>query len=112
MIFELPFDLIVMWRTYAPEPAVQYTLLFFLPLFLVEVSTFSLVTLSPLAKISRLTLFALAAIFWVFGVWAALGFSYPAEFVALTLNAFSKILSFVVAVTLFLPYPASFPVQG
>jgi hypothetical protein len=35
MIFELPFDLIVMWRTYPPMPATQFTLLYFLPLFLV-----------------------------------------------------------------------------
>ena len=40
MIFELPFDLIVMWRTYPPAPASLFTLLFFLPLFLVEISQF------------------------------------------------------------------------
>ncbi len=42
MIFELPFDLIVMWRTYPPTPATLFTLLFFLPLFLVEVSSIAL----------------------------------------------------------------------
>jgi hypothetical protein len=65
MIFELPFDLIVMFRTYPPTPATLYTLLFFLPLFLVEV--------------------------------------YPSEPVPFALNAASKILCFVVAITLFLP---------
>jgi hypothetical protein len=37
MMFELPFDLIVMWRTYPPAPATQFTLLYFLPLFLWEI---------------------------------------------------------------------------
>jgi hypothetical protein len=103
MIFELPFDLIVMGRTYPPTPAVQFTLLFFLPLFLVEVSTFALVTLSPLAKLSRYTLFSLGAMFLVFAVWAWFGFSYPSHPLPFTFNAMSKILSFLAAVTLFLP---------
>jgi hypothetical protein len=103
MIFELPFDLIVMGRTYPPTPAVQFTLLFFLPLFLVEVSTFGLVTLSPLAKLSRYTLFSLGAMFLVFAVWAWFGFSYPSHPLPLAFNAISKILSFLAAITLFLP---------
>lgn len=55
MIFELPFDLIVMTRTYPPISPSPYLfrLLFFLPLFLVEISTFSFLTLSPLTKLSR-----------------------------------------------------------
>jgi hypothetical protein len=36
MIFELPFDLIVMWKLYPPV-STQLTLLFFLPLFLIEI---------------------------------------------------------------------------
>jgi hypothetical protein len=104
MIFELPFDLIVMFRTYPPIPPSPnlYRLLFFLPLFVVEISTFSLLTLSPLTKLSKYTLFSLAGMFFVFAVWAFLGFSYPSDPISITLNGISKILSFVVAITLFL----------
>jgi hypothetical protein len=103
MIFELPFDLIVMARTYPPQPTVLFTLLFFLPLFLWEISSYSLLTLSPLAKLSRHTLFSLAAVFLVFAVWASFGFPYPSHPIPIVLNAVSKILCFVVVVTLFLP---------
>lgn len=102
MIFELPFDLIVMWRLYPPA-STQLTLLYFLPLFLVEISSFSLLTLSPLTKISKYTLFAVAAMFFVFSIWALFGFSYPSSPIPTALNAVSKILCFVAAITLFLP---------
>jgi hypothetical protein len=104
MIFELPFDLIVMTRTYPPIPPAPnlFRLLFFLPLFLVEISTFSLLTLSPLTKLSKYTMFSLAGMFFVFAVWAFLGFSYPSTPISVTLNGISKILSFVAAITLFL----------
>jgi hypothetical protein len=104
MIFELPFDLIVMFRTYPPIPPSPnlFRLLFFLPLFLVEISTFALLTLSPLTKLSRYTLFSLAGMFFVFAVWAFFGFSYPSELLPITLNGVSKVLSFVTAITLFL----------
>ncbi|HYW01848.1 MAG TPA: hypothetical protein VE862_10270 [Candidatus Acidoferrum sp.] len=103
MIFELPFDLIVMSRTFPAIPPYPtlFRLLFFLPLFLVEVSTFSLLTLSPVMKLSKYTLFALAGVFFVFAVWALFGFSYPSDGVPLALNTTSKILSFVTAITLF-----------
>lgn len=103
MIFELPFDLIVMTRTYPPTPAVVFMLLFFLPLFLVEIISFMLLTLSPATKMSRYTLFSLAAMFYVFAVWALFGFSYPSSATSIALNALSKILSFVAAISLFLP---------
>ncbi|MDV3277370.1 MAG: hypothetical protein LYZ69_02745 [Nitrososphaerales archaeon] len=104
MIFELPFDLIVLNRIYPPIPPspILFRLLFFLPLFLVEISTMSLVTLSPLAKLSRYTLFSLAGMFFIFAVWASLGFSYPSDPIPTVLNDVSKVLSFVVAITLFL----------
>jgi len=104
MIFELPFDLIVMSRTYPPIPPYPtlFRLLFFLPLFLVEISTFSLLTLSPLTKLSKYTLFSLAGMFFVFAVWAFFGFSYPSDPISVTLNGISKILSFIAAITLFL----------
>jgi hypothetical protein len=103
MIFELPFDLIVMWRTYPPEPATPFTLLVFLPLFIWELASYSLVTMSPLSRLSKSTLLSLAAMFLVFAVWALFGFSYPSEPIPFVLNAVSKILCFVVAITLFLP---------
>jgi hypothetical protein len=104
MIFELPFDLIVMSRTYPPIPPFPnlFRLLFFLPLFLVEISTFSLLTLSSLTKLSKYTLFSLASMFFVFAVWAFFGFSYPSDPIPFALNGISKILSFVTAITLFL----------
>jgi len=102
MIFELPFDLIVMWRLYPPV-STQLTLLYFLPLFLVEISSFSLLTLSPLTKISKYTLFTLAAIFVVFSIWALFGFSFPSSPILFALNAVSKVLCFATAITLFLP---------
>jgi hypothetical protein len=103
MIFELPFDIIVMFKTYTPLPAMQYTFLYFLPLFLWEMSTFSLLTLTPIAHVSKTTIYFLAAMFFVFGIWALFGFSYPFSPVPFALNAVSKILSFITAITLFLP---------
>jgi hypothetical protein len=103
LIFELPFDLIVMWRTYPPAPATQFTLLFFLPLFSWELASYALVTMSPLARVPKYTLFSLAAMFLVFAVWALFGFSYPSDPLPFAFNAVSKVLCFVVAITLFLP---------
>jgi hypothetical protein len=103
LIFELPFDLIIMGRLYAPTPVNLFRLLYFLPLLLFEVSSFSLLTLSPLTRISRYTLFSLGAMFLVFAVWAVFGFSYPSSPVPIALNAVGKIVSFVAGVTLFLP---------
>jgi hypothetical protein len=107
MIFELPFDLIVMWRTYPPTPEILFTLLFFLPLFLVEVSSFAMLTLSPIMKLSRATLFLLAGMFLIFAVWALVGFTYPAAPIPVVLNVISKILAFATAVSLFVPQETS-----
>lgn len=105
MIFELPFDLIVMARVLPrpPAPTAQLTLLYFLPLFLWELASYSLLTLSPATRFSQRTLFALAAMFLVFGIWALAGFSYPSSPLPIALNAISKVLSFGVAITLFIP---------
>jgi hypothetical protein len=103
MIFELPFDLIVMWRTYPPAPEIPFTLLFFFPLFLVEISSFALLTFSPVMKLSRYTLFLLAGMFLIFAVWALFGFAYPAAPIPVALNMISKVLAFATAVSLFLP---------
>ena len=106
LIFELPFDLIVMWRTYSPDPATQYTLLFFLPLFILELVSFTLLLASPLPRISRATLFSLAGMFFVFAVWAMFGFHFPSSPLPFTFNAVSKVLCFVATVTLFIPQGA------
>ena len=103
MIFELPFDLIVMGRTYPPAPAIPFTLLYFLPLFLIAVFSFAMLTFSPFVKLSRATLFLLAGMFLVFAVWALFGFAYPAAPLPVALNVISKILAFATAVSLFLP---------
>ncbi len=104
MIFELPFDLIIMSRiSYFPTPIPLYALLYFLPLFLWELASFCLLTLSPLMKLSRYTLFSLAAMFFVFAVWALFGFPDPSSPLPIALNAISKVLAFVAAATLFLP---------
>ena len=102
-IFELPFDLIIVGKVYSPVPVTSFRGLYFLPLFLIEISTYSLLTFSPLVKLSKATLFSLSAMFLVFAIWAAFGFSYPSTSIPIALNAISKVLCFVAAITLFLP---------
>jgi hypothetical protein len=103
MIFELPFDLIVMGHTYPPAPATLFTLLYFLPLFLIEISSFAMLTFSPLLRLSRYTLVLLAGMFFIFAVWAVFGFAYPSAPLPTALNMISKMLAFAAAVSLFLP---------
>jgi hypothetical protein len=105
MIFELPFDLIVMARTYpplSPDPAF-YRAVFFTPLFLIEITTLWLLTLSPMVRVRKSTFFCLALMIGVFGIWALSGFGYPDAALPITLNVISKILAFITALTLFLP---------
>lgn len=105
MIFELPFDLIVMTRTYPalpPDPA-MYRVLFFAPLFLIESLTLVMVTLSPVARVSRPALWCLAAMLGVFAVWALFGFGFPSGAVPVTLNVASKILALMASLALFVP---------
>jgi hypothetical protein len=103
MIFELPFDLIVMTRTNPPIPThpMLYRQLFFLPLFLVEFSTVSLLTLLPSMRVTAYSSYAVAGMIVVFAVWAVFGFAFPAEPLPLALNVISKILCFVAAIMLF-----------
>lgn len=103
MIFEFPFDLIVMWRTYPPDPAIPFTMLFFVPLFLIEITSFAMLTLSPAMRLSRPALFVLAGMFLVFAIWALAGFAYPAAPLPIALNMLTKVLAFATAVSLFLP---------
>ena len=79
MIFEFPFDLIVMARTNPPIPnhSMLYRQLFFLPLFLVEFSTVSLLTLLPSMRVTAYASYAVAGMFVVFAVWAVLSVIAP-----------------------------------
>jgi hypothetical protein len=105
MIFELPFDLIVMARTYPPIPPhpALYRALFFVPLFAIEITTLLLLRLSPMVRLTRATFFSFALMLGVFAVWALSGFGYPSAPLPTALNIASKILAFVTALTLFLP---------
>jgi hypothetical protein len=105
MIFELPFDLVVMARTYPPIPPdpALYRALFFVPLFLIEITTLLLLRLSPMVQLRRATFFSFALMLGVFAVWALAGFGYPSAALPTTLNIVSKILAFVTVLTLFLP---------
>jgi hypothetical protein len=105
MIFEFPFDLIVMTRIYppmAPDPAL-YRALFFVPLFLVEVTTVARLTLSPVVRVSRATFWCFAAMLAVFAVWGLIGFGYPSSPAPFALNVASKILAFLTVLSMFLP---------
>jgi hypothetical protein len=111
MIFEFPFDLIVMARTYPPIPPdpALYRALFFVPLFLIEITTLLLLRLSPMVRLTRATFFSFALMLGVFAVWALSGFGYPSAPLPITLNVVSKILAFVTLLTLFLPQRAARP---
>jgi hypothetical protein len=114
MIFEFPFDLIVMTRTYPPIPPdpALYRVLFFAPLFLVEFATLSLLALSPMVKLSSVAFFVFALMLLVFAAWSLYGFGYPSAPVPFALNVLSKILAFIAALSLFLPQRAGASVPG
>jgi len=105
MIFEFPFDLIVMARTYPPLPPnpALYRFVFFAPLFVIEFTTLSLLTLSPMVKLPRAAFFSFALMLVVFAAWGLSGFAYPSAPIPFTLNVLSKILAFITALSLFLP---------
>jgi hypothetical protein len=107
MIFEFPFDLIVMMRTNPPIPThpALYREMLFLPLFLWELSSLLVLTLLPSMRVTAYATYAVAAMFAVFAVWAAFGFAFPAEPLPLALNVISKILCFVAATMLFVWRP-------
>ena len=103
MIFEFPFDLIVMGRTYPPTPHLLFMLLFFLPLFIVEITSFAMLAFSPLMRLSRYSLLFLAGMFLIFAIWALFGFGYPEAPLPIAMNVTSKILAFATAISLFFP---------
>lgn len=102
MVFELPFDLIVMARTtwIQPVPAL-YIALFFLPLFSIETLTLGLAATRPGVQVTRWTLLSLAGMFGVFAIWALIGFEYPWGGLPLALNILSKVLAFTATLSLF-----------
>jgi len=120
VIFELPFDFIVMGRVYPPIPPHPdvYRALFFIPFFVLLVLTLSLLTLSPMMQLARPTFYCFALMLLVFAVWALIGFGYPSAPGPIVLNIAGKLLAFVTALTLFWPQrtrdnvPASAPAPG
>ena len=81
----------------------MYRALFFVPLFLIEITTLLLLRLSPMVRLTRATFFSFALMLGVFAVWALPGFGYPSAPLPTALNIASKILAFITALTLFLP---------
>lgn len=105
MIFEFPFDLIVMTRVYPgipPDPAL-YRVLFFAPLFLVEFLTLSLLSLVPTVRLTRPALWCFALMLAVFAGWALTGFGFPSTPGSYAFNAVSKVIAFGTALALFIP---------
>ena len=103
MLFELPFDVIVIARTTAipPVPGL-YRALFFLPLFAIEVLTIALAATRPGVRVTRWTAAWLASMFAVFTMWALIGFEYPFDGLPLAANIVSKVLAFAAALSLFI----------
>jgi len=103
MIFELPFDPIVIFRFHLPAPGPAPWALVYPSLVLVEISTLLLLWLSPMVRLTRATFAALALMLGVWAAWALAGFDYPSSPLPLSFNIASKLLAFVTAVTMFAP---------
>ena len=103
MIFELPFDPIVIARIHVILPDPPPWILVYVPLLLVEITTLLLLRLSPMVRMTRATFFSFALMLGVWAAWALAGFGYPSAPLPIALNIASKILAFVTAFTLFLP---------
>jgi hypothetical protein len=101
MIFEFPFDFIVMARI--TQVSAAKLVAFFLPLYLIEIVTLILLAASPMVRLRRVTCLGFASMLAVFAIWALFGFGYPSTEPAYALNVVSKILAFLTTVTLFLP---------
>jgi hypothetical protein len=81
-------------------------------LFLIELTTLSLLSLSPMVKLSRPAFFAFALMLLVFALWALSGFAYPSTPLPFALNVLSKIMAFVAAISLYLPLRAAVVTPG
>jgi hypothetical protein len=99
MIFELPFLFIISPQIGLP---VDRALFSESPLFCLVFASSSLLFLSPLAKVSKNTLFSAGAVFIALSSWAFItNFSFPSDPTSFVLNSASKVLGFVTAFTLF-----------
>jgi hypothetical protein len=104
MIFEVPFDLIIMTRTYPVIDPALFRLLLFGPLLLTGITTLALLSLSPVVRLRRTTLWCFAGMLAVFAAWSLFaGFRYPSAPGPITLNAVAKVLALATALTLFWP---------
>ena len=104
MIFEVPFDLIIMAKTHPVVDPALFRPLLFGPLILTGITTLALLSLPPAVRLRRATLWCFAGMLAVFAVWSLVGgFRYPSTPGLLALNALSKVLALVTALTLFLP---------
>jgi hypothetical protein len=101
MIFQFPFDLVIMTRIYPapPDPALYWVLI--VVTFVVEFTTLALLSLSPLVRLSRVAFFAFALMLLIFGIWALSGFGEPSAPLPFAFNAASKVMAFVVGLSLF-----------
>ena len=70
-IFEFPFDFFIMTRIYPPVPPdpAAYRALFFVPWFLLDITTLLLLWLAPTLRLTRATFFSFALMLAVFAVW-------------------------------------------
>jgi hypothetical protein len=106
MIFELPFDPIVIFRFHMVVPGPPPWALVYPPPLLTEITTLLLLLwlrLSPMVRVTRATFFSFALMLGVWAAWALAGFGYPSAPLPIALNIASKLLAFVAAFTLFLP---------
>ena len=103
VMFEFPFDWIIMWNLAVPAPVLVYRWLYFIPLFMFIFATLALCTLTPAARLRKQTLFALAAMFLIWTGWALTGFGYPAGIVPTAFNVVSKLAAAVAGLMIFLP---------
>lgn len=55
-----------------------------------------------MTKVTRYTLFTIAAFFLVFAAWGANGFGYPSDPLDTAFNDVSKVICFIAAITMFL----------
>jgi hypothetical protein len=104
MIFELPFDPLVIFRIHRIAAVPPPWALVYPSLVLLEITTLLLLRLSTMVRLSRATFFSFALMLGLWAAWAALaGFGYPSAPLPIVLNIASKLLAFVAACTLFLP---------
>jgi len=103
VMFEFPFDWIIMWHLAVPTPVTLYRWVYFFPLFLFIIVTLALCTLSSAARLRRETLFAMAAMFLLWAGWAATGFNYPSTSLPWLFNVLSKLAAAVAGVMIFMP---------